>query len=75
MSVKIEDIQESISNMSDTELLDRIRAIRGRRDADVPAGQRTKSKPNAKEVKFTEALKGMSQEDIQKLLIALTGGE
>jgi len=73
MSVKIEEIQASISSLTDEELTARIRAIRGRRDAEVPVGTRTKTKTSAKEVKFAEALKNMSKEDLAELLAKLGG--
>jgi len=75
MSIRLEDITQSISELSDAELLERVKALRNRRDHPPVRATRAKSKrAKTKAMGLKEMIACMSPEDKKKLFLNLTGG-
>jgi len=71
MSVPLDSIHADISQLSDDELIERIRALRGRRDNPPAVKAKTKK---AKPKSLADKIAAMSPEEKQLLFAKLTGG-
>lgn len=76
----LEDIRQSISQMSDDELLSRVKGIRQRRDADAPAKAASTSSTvpkktgKKKEANAKDIFSSLSDEAKEQLLKSLLAG-